>query len=345
MKEAWPGLLGMEVSMKNDYRGYRGSRGSSFLKVIVTFFAIVAVSFGGALLWQNSEESLVGAANSGKDNPASLVSDASSDGEYSDINMDYDELLEVTAVSSSEIDAEAPPETSENPQEEQSADTTGGYAREIVEGAVPLSKSVEYSYFSDALFFGDSISTGIPLYMQTLVPNAAVIAAQGVSPGGALTSQCINLDGSRVTMLEAAKSKGERKKIYIMLGANALDYDENTVITGYASFLQAAKLQFPDAVIYVQSILPVTAGVNKVYPDERINNNRITEYNTAIRALARSEGVNYVDVAQAVVGADGMLPDEASPLDGMHLTPEYYIKWFDYLRCHTVAPKAAGPKK
>ena len=33
---------------------------------------------------------------------------------------------------------------------------------------------------------------------------------------------------------------------------------------------------------------------------------------------------------------NGMLPDEASPADGMHFGPDYYTKWFEYLKTHTV---------
>ena len=42
----------------------------------------------------------------------------------------------------------------------------------------------------------------------------------------------------------------------------------------------------------------------------------------------------YVDVAAGVMDEDGYLPYEATG-DGVHLTPEYCVKWMDYLRTHT----------
>ena len=33
---------------------------------------------------------------------------------------------------------------------------------------------------------------------------------------------------------------------------------------------------------------------------------------------------------------NGMLTDEASPADVMHFGPDYYTKWFEYLKTHTV---------
>jgi lysophospholipase L1-like esterase len=210
----------------------------------------------------------------------------------------------------------------------------GDYAREAKPGALAYSEPVDYAYFEDAIFFGDSISTGIPLYMKTPIPDVAVIAAQGVSPEGANSAAVIDSGGTRVTFLEAAKAKGERGKVYVMLGANALDLALEPFIDGYRDFIAALKGQYPAAQIYIQSMLPVTRNVSATYPNPNINNTRISEYNDAIRELALESNVHFVDVAQCMEDAEGYLPDEGSPFDGMHLTPEYYIKWFDYLRSH-----------
>lgn len=348
--------MGWVDEMSYSYRN--GRRGSSpFLRVLLTIASLAAVSFGAAFLWQQTEDSILVSAADVSESSGSEASsktpessDASiADGEYKDIE-EIGEIEEIGDIASSgdaadseasEVDSEPESEASSTAEESSEASQADGaasskYARDIVAGAVAASKPVGYGYFDDAIFFGDSISVGIPLYMQTMVPNTAVIAAQGVSPGGALTSECISTGGSRVTMLTAAKSKGERSKVYIMLGANALDYDEATLIAGYTDFLLAVKAEYPEAVIYVQSILPVTATVNNVYPSKNINNDRIAEYNKAICRMATANGAHYVDVAQGIVDENGMLPTSASPLDGMHLSPEYYLKWFDYLRSHTV---------
>lgn len=325
---------------------HRGGAGSSFLRILITIMSLAVVSLGAAFFWQRAEDSADGGDTSSPVSETQTSKDSSaaaSEDEYHNIDTSGDASSEAPDSLSSEADnsssgGEASTDEMSAGQQE-AIGAPSAYAREAIAGSVPLSKPVGYSYFEDAIFFGDSISTGIPLYMQTMVKGAAVIASQGVSPGGALTSQCINTDSGRVTMLEAAKGKGERQKVYIMLGANALDYDEATFIKGYTEFLQAVKAEYPDAVIYVQSMLPVTANVNNVYPSENINNERISGYNASICKMAIEQGVNYVDVAQGIVDENGMLPNEASPLDGMHLTSEYYMKWFDYLRNHTVNPK------
>lgn len=327
---------------------YRDSHGTSLIKILVTVLSLAVVSFGAAFFWQRAEDSTIAFASGNESSTAadkqeSSSSDASAqDEEYKDIDMSEDALAKAAPASSAEISSESSGDeasSGEDSAAEDDSPTSSRYARDAIPGSLPFSKPVGFGYFDDAIFFGDSISTGIPLYMQTMVPNTAVIAAQGVSPGGALTSECINTASGRVTMLQAAKAKGERKKVYIMLGANALDYDEEPFIKGYIEFLQAVKLQYPEAVIYIQSMLPVTSNVNQRYPSKNINNERISSYNNLICKMALDAGVNYVDVAQGVVDENGMLPTAASPHDGMHVSAEYYMKWFDYLRNHTVSAK------
>ena len=52
--------------------------------------------------------------------------------------------------------------------------------------------------------------------------------------------------------------------------------------------------------------------------------------------LCKEKGVYYLNVAEAFKDELGNLPTEASPKDGMHFGSTYYMKWFDYLKCHAV---------
>lgn len=315
-------------------RVMRSRRGMpTALKVIITVVSLATVSLGAAYTWQNAQDSMPAVAPSSIGESSSASENASESVSESDPapSGGPDTLMMVSSAESSSAPESSLPEDA--------PDDSGEYAREALEGSVPASAMVEYSYFDDAIFFGDSISTGIPLYMKTSVPNAEVVAYQGVSPAGAATAECIDVDGVKMTMLDAAKAKGERKKVYIMLGANALDANEEAFMNGYRAFVEAVRGQYPDALVYVQSILPVTSTVNNVYKSPNINNERISAFNAEIRDMAKSLGVFYVDVAQCMVDENGFLPAEASPVDGMHLNPEYYYKWFDYLRAHTIPDK------
>ena len=83
----------------------------------------------------------------------------------------------------------------------------------------------------------------------------------------------------------------------------------------------------------MQSIIPVSAwkdGSSDIYT----NANVVQAAEGAVRHV-RGEGVNYVNVAEAMQDAGGFLPSDATP-DGVHLTPEYCQIWMDYLKTHTV---------
>ena len=306
---------------------------SPLVKFIAAVAAIAAASYGIATLWHNALESAVSPERKA---PSSAMLDE--DGQAAGYDLDPEAASAASSLDYGDDEAVLDGQDEQDGENEPLPETQSmSYERQAIAGAVPQNdEPVGYNYFNDAIFFGDSISTGIPLYMITMVPDIAVVATQGVNTMTANTRQLIDINGTQLTMIDAAKTKGDRKKVYIMLGANSLDLDENRFIDGYTEFVRSVFELYPDAAVYIQSILPVTENVNEVYPGEYINNDRIEKFNGLIRDMAKSLGANYVDVAQAMVDGNGMLPTSASPFDGMHLTPEYYIIWFDYLRYHTV---------
>ena len=95
--------------------------------------------------------------------------------------------------------------------------------------------------------------------------------------------------------------------------------------------------------IFIQSILPVTMekslSENGIYA-----NGKIDRYNRALMEYCKKKGLPFVNVAEALKGADGALPADASS-DGMHFGPSYYEKWFDYLRSHTLKGEKEGERK
>lgn len=199
----------------------------------------------------------------------------------------------------------------------------------------PVSETpqVDDSYFDDAMFVGDSITTGIELY--GVMPNATVVASTGINPNTIMTTPDIELaDGSSVTILQAM-SAYHPKKIYIMLGSNGVEFiGKETMMELYGEFIDAVKAQHPDSIIYLQSILPVTQAKEAASPE--LSNDKIDEYNAAIMELAGEKEAYYLNVAESFKDETGALPDEASPNDGMHFGVSHYEIWMDYLKCHAV---------
>lgn len=235
-----------------------------------------------------------------------------------------------------EVDGIKEPELNE--ESEDSKDTvppseTGPYD---FSQSVPESAEVENSYFDDAVFIGNSRTEGFKLYSG--LSNAQYYTAIGLMVDTIFTKPYATVDGEKTTIMEALKTT-EFSKVYIMLGMNELGWVYGSVYQEYyGRIIDAIREINPDAVIYIQSILPVSA--EKSESDQIYNNERINEFNSLLRELAEEKEVYYVDVAQAVSDENGCLPEDGS-FDGVHLTPEYCGKWRDYLKTHTVTVECA----
>lgn len=194
-------------------------------------------------------------------------------------------------------------------------------------------------YFNDAIFVGDSITEGIKLY--DVMSNVTVLASTGVNLNSLYTKDAITLeDGSKVPILEAT-AHYDPGKIYLMMGVNSLLSDEETFKTDYGRVIDTLVGQHPDAILYVQSILPVTADYEK-RANAVADNAKIDRYNEILKELATEKGVYYLNVAEVFKDADGCLPNSASPKDGIHFGSSWYRTWFDYLRTHGVTSFTPG---
>ena len=197
--------------------------------------------------------------------------------------------------------------------------------------SVPESAEVDDSYFDDAVFIGNSRTEGFKLYSG--LSNAQFYTAIGLMVDTIFTKPYATINGEKTTIMEALKTT-DFSKVYIMLGMNELGWVYGSVYQEYyGRIIDGIREINPDAVIYIQSILPVSA--EKSAGDDIYNNPRIDEFNGLLQELAEEKEVYYVNVAEAVAGEDGSLPEGAS-FDGVHLTPDYCAKWRDYLKTHTV---------
>ncbi|MCI8623262.1 MAG: hypothetical protein HFG26_06305 [Provencibacterium sp.] len=216
-------------------------------------------------------------------------------------------------------------------------------------GLVPEGEPAASSYFDDAVFFGDSLTDGLGAY--SVLNNATFIASTGVNPDSVFTKEAITLPGEeeRLTMFSAL-GRTQPGKIYIMIGANWVGrntgIEKKTFLSHYRTMLERIAGQHPDALIFIQSMLPVS----REYEENANGNNHvgltneiINEYNEALLALAQEMQLHYLDVHSALADAEGYLPSGETS-DGMHLTPGYYTRWYDYLTTHTV-PDTGAPQE
>ena len=199
---------------------------------------------------------------------------------------------------------------------------------------VPESEAAPEDYFSDAAFLGDSRTDGLLLY-------SGIKGATGLSYKGLMISELedkkvkFTVSGITDTVM-GALGKTSYGKVYMMFGVNELGwYNDQKFYETYTQEVQRVKELQPGAVIYLQSIIPVTQ--SKSDSHAYFTNENIARYNAIIQQVAEEQEVYYLDVASALVDESGALPEEGST-DGIHMTRSYYKLWYQYLQTHTVTP-------
>lgn len=196
---------------------------------------------------------------------------------------------------------------------------------------VPVSDAVEDTYFDDAVFIGDSRTEG--LILNTGLSNTTSYVYKGLMVNTVFTKAVIKKDGEKISVMDALKTTNF-SKVYIMLGINETGWAYSRVFQEkYGDIIDAIQEINPDALIYIQGIIPVSDKVSSEH--QYITNTKISEYNRLLQELAEEKQVYYIDTENAVISANGSLPEDAA-YDGIHLVKEYCEKWLDYLKTHTI---------
>lgn len=225
--------------------------------------------------------------------------------------------------------------SSNNPEETVISENAGTVSGNEGENAEPAWTyvNVEESYFDDAVFIGDSRTVG--LYDYAGLDNATFYASSGLTiyklfedPDGRYK------DGNWKENIGTALSEKKFAKVYLMIGINEMGTgDVDYFIEHYEEAVAKIKELQPDAVIYLQSILRVTA--ERSAKGDYINNEGIDARNERIAELADNRTVFYLDINSVVCDETGGLNPEYT-FDGVHLYAQYIHIWKEYLMSHGV---------
>ncbi|MCH5203506.1 MAG: hypothetical protein J1F03_02100 [Oscillospiraceae bacterium] len=181
------------------------------------------------------------------------------------------------------------------------------------ENTLPMNFSKEF--FKNDLFIGDSIFTGLYLYEHIDQENVA--ARVGYTPYGALNTA---FDGRGITALDYAKQRSP-KRIFILLGSNALDSSEiNALKNSYSNMLTTFKSEFPSAKICCISITPVARKTDYV----NVKNSDVKLMNEYIKEQCKALGIDYYDLCSVISDDDGYFLEEYAESDGMHFKSKTY---------------------
>lgn len=190
-------------------------------------------------------------------------------------------------------------------------------------------------WFADAVFIGDSRTDGFHLF-SGVTSEADFLVHTGVSVYDVMDNKpIIRREDGKIPLLDALAEK-QYGKVYISLGVNELGYKapENFAET-YGELIDAIREREPDALIYVQSIIPVNTSKCKANDQPYyVTNENIAAYNETLAAMTQEKEVRLVNVSEVLTDENGEAIHDLSA-DGVHFKKDGYILWLNYLTTHT----------
>ena len=217
----------------------------------------------------------------------------------------------------------------------------------------PERAAVDYSYFRDAAFVGDSRTDGFMLYSG--IGAGRNLTSNGLSIFKLAEKKALTINGEAYTLLEALALE-QYGKVYISLGVNELGiHNDARFYDSYCQAIDAIRAVQPNAVIYIQGLIPLNEGQIEEHNGNKygLTNEHLRVYNDLMKKAAEEKQVVYLDLYAEFVDENNELPEEASR-DGVHLKKDACKQWLVYLQTHTVefdtlypdgppAAEAAGP--
>ena len=196
---------------------------------------------------------------------------------------------------------------------------------------VPQGAPADDSYYSDALFIGDSRTVGLSQYVPGLDQHATFYCAVSLSIFNAMSAQTANVDGVSMSAEEALQHR-QFGKIYLMVGINEIGYARDAWLETYRNVIARIRELQPSATIYIQSIMHVSSGKEASNPV--FNNAEVNARNEGLKAFANGSDIVYIDINYLIDDANGALSADLT-FDGVHLTAGAYDLWYQEIGAQT----------
>lgn len=199
----------------------------------------------------------------------------------------------------------------------------------------PTYLTVEDDYFADALFIGDSRTVGMYEY-GGLEEISTFYASSGLTIYKLLDAEIVKVPGQKKKItIEEALRENTFAKVYLMIGINEMGTGTLEKFTErYAEVVAYLQELQPDAVIYVQGIMKVSA--ERSSKGDYITNEGIEARNAELAKLADNEKIFYLDVNPLICDETGGLVASYT-FDGVHLKAKYIQIWKEFLKTHAIA--------
>ena len=194
--------------------------------------------------------------------------------------------------------------------------------------------TVDDSYFDDAVFIGDSRTVGMYEY-GGLEETSTFYASTGLTVYKMFDSAIVSVPGQKKKItVEEALSEKQFAKIYLMIGINEMGTGTvESFIKAYGEAVQHLRELQPDAVIYLQAIMKVTA--ERSAQGDYITNEGIEARNAEIAKLADDQKIFFLDVNPLICDETGGMMASYT-YDGVHLKAQYIPIWLNFLKEHAI---------
>ncbi|MEO7216056.1 GDSL-type esterase/lipase family protein [Mucilaginibacter sp.] len=124
----------------------------------------------------------------------------------------------------------------------------------------------------------------------------------------------------------------EPKKLFILIGINDIgkDIPDSVIAYNYFKIVKQVHAKSPGTKIFVQSILPLNT-LHAGFPQHYDKAQHIPIVNAMLKAKAAAMDYTYITLTPLFADKNGRLKDEYT-FEGLHLRPEAYVIWVDYLK-------------
>lgn len=203
--------------------------------------------------------------------------------------------------------------------------------------ALPSGEMVSPDYFRDAIFVGDSLTEGLMDYGN--LDEAQYFCHVGLNIYQLFETP--KKDDTSGLTLEETLSRKKFRKVYLHLGINELGTATTSYfVKHYAAAIEQIRELEPDALIFVESIYPVTK--EKSDSDEVFKNSTIRERNKGLSTLSNGKNIFYLDLTPVLDDGNGNMRADCSG-DDVHPKAKYYPLICDRIRKTTAeALNSAG---
>lgn len=194
-------------------------------------------------------------------------------------------------------------------------------------------QKVDSSYFSDAVFIGDSRTLGLHDYSGW--EDADFYCDNGFSVyKWCKDGQAIDQRTGGTIDLKSALSQKHYTKVYLMIGMNDLGYGTTDFYQqNMQKMIDMIKEIEPDAIIYLMANLHMAEAKNDM--SGVYNNVSLNSKNVAMAELADGITTFYLDVNPLFVDESGYLKADLT-FDGFHLYAKGYQEWAAFIAEHGI---------